>query len=387
METPGSWSRSRAWLATFAAAVVALTLGVVIAPELVWDRFLWHYFWGPVYADANNAVCVIMNGGTTELSYSLSACQNAAGIVAEPGYTVVSEAGYAVTLVFFLVGVLTLLDRLDIGDTRELFFALVPFTFFGGALRVVEDANDAIPEATDPLLAYPWNTLIISPIIYFTVFAVTLLAVVASVVAQRRDYVESYGRPLFVTGWLLVALCVGSLLYVVPTQLVGTVTGAGVYPQVTGVTVALAAVLAAVIYRLAQRYAPRINAGTGAVGLVVLFGHGIDGVANVIAADWTGALGVVDSAGNALSYGAKHPFNEVIVGVVDAIQPAGLDSVIGLSWGFLVVKLVAATAVVWVFDDAIFEDEPRYAVLLLVAILAVGLGPGTRDMLRVTFGI
>jgi uncharacterized membrane protein len=39
------------------------------------------------------------------------------------------------------------------------------------------------------------------------------------------------------------------------------------------------------------------------------------------------------------------------------------------------------------FDDAIFEESPRFAVLLLVAIVAVGLGPGTRDMLRATFGI
>lgn len=387
MDSPRSWSRAQAWLAAFTTALLAFGFGVLLAPELVWDRFLWHYFWGPVYADANNAVCVVMDGGTTELFYSTVACQDAAGIVAEPGYTLVSEAGYAISLVFFLIGVLTLLHRLEIGDTKQLFFALVPFMFFGGALRVVEDANDAIPEGAAQILAYPWNTLIISPIIYFTVFFITLATVVASVLAERRGYVERYGRPLFATGWLLVLLSVGYLLYFVPTRLTGTVDGAGFYPQVTGVTVALSVVFAVVIYRLAQRYKPGINAGTGYIGLVVIFGHAIDGVANVIAADWTGELGVVDSAGNALEYGAKHPFNDIIVGVVDTIQPAGLDSVIGLSWGFLVVKLVAATAVVWVFDDTIFDDEPRYAILLLIAILAVGLGPGTRDMLRVTFGI
>ncbi|RNJ26247.1 DUF63 family protein [Halosegnis longus] len=387
MDSPRSWSRAQAWLATFTTALLAFGFGVLLAPELVWDRFLWHYFWGPVYADANNAVCVVMDGGTTELFYSTVACQDASGIVAEPGYTLVSEAGYAISLVFFLVGVLTLLHRLEIGDTKQLFFALVPFMFFGGALRVIEDANDSIPEGAAQILAYPWNTLIISPIIYFTVFFITLATVVASVLAERRGYVERYGRQLFATGWVLVLCSVGYLLYFVPTRLTGTVDGAGFYPQVTGVTVGLSVLFAVSIYRLAQRYKPGINAGTGYVGLVVIFGHAIDGVANVIAADWTGELGVVDSAGNALQYGAKHPFNDIIVGVVDAIQPAGLDSVIGLSWGFLVVKLVAATAVVWVFDDTIFDDEPRYAILLLVAILAVGLGPGTRDMLRVTFGI
>jgi len=40
-----------------------------------------------------------------------------------------------------------------------------------------------------------------------------------------------------------------------------------------------------------------------------------------------------------------------------------------------------------VFDHRIFEESPRYAYLLLIAILAVGLGPGTRDTLRATLGI
>jgi uncharacterized membrane protein len=43
--------------------------------------------------------------------------------------------------------------------------------------------------------------------------------------------------------------------------------------------------------------------------------------------------------------------------------------------------------VVWVFEDGVFEDSPRYTMLLLVAVLAVGLGPGTRDMLRATLGV
>jgi uncharacterized membrane protein len=33
------------------------------------------------------------------------------------------------------------------------------------------------------------------------------------------------------------------------------------------------------------------------------------------------------------------------------------------------------------------EESPRFAVMLLEAIVAVGLGPGTRDMVRIAFGI
>jgi uncharacterized membrane protein len=377
------WDRGRAWLAAFGAAVAALAAGVLLAPELVWDRFLWHYFWGPVFADANNAVCAVLQPGGPELLFSQSACTAAdgVGIVAEPGYTVVSEIGYAVTLVFFLVGLLELLNRLEVGDSKRLFYALVPFMFFGGALRVVEDANDAIPQGADVLLSYPLNTLIISPVIYFTVFGATLAALVGAVWLARSGRVPDYGRPLFAVGWLVTLATVGFLFVFVTGTLAGEFSGAGFYPQMTGLTIGLAAAFAYGTYALVDRLKPEINEGTGLLGLVVIFGHAVDGVANVIAADWVGAIGIP------VEYSAKHPVNRFLIGFTESVQPAWLSNVIGTSWTFLAVKLVAATLVVWVFDRRIFEEEPRYAILLLVAILAVGLGPGTRDMLRATFGI
>ena len=110
--------------------------------------------------------------------------------------------------------------------------------------------------------------------------------------------------------------------------------------------------------------------------------HAIDGVANVVAADWLPTLGHPLE-----SYSAKHVVNRAIISVTETVQPAAVSAAVGTSWPFLVVKLVVALAVVWLFDEVIFEETPRYAVLLLVAASAVGLGPGTRDMLRVTFAI
>jgi uncharacterized membrane protein len=147
------------------------------------------------------------------------------------------------------------------------------------------------------------------------------------------------------------------------------------------VTLGLAAVLAAAVYYGAERYAPIINEGTGRAGAVVLFGHAVDGVANVLSADWLDVVGVP------VEYGAKHPVNRIIVDVTGSVQPEGLSAAIGTSWPFLAVKLLVATLVIYVFDGQIFEESPRYAVLLLIAILAVGLGPGSRDMIRATFGI
>jgi uncharacterized membrane protein len=277
-----------------------------------------------------------------------------------------------------LVGVLFLLRALEVGGRKRFFFALVPFGFFGGALRVVEDANDAVPEGANQFIAYPWNSLIISPVIYFTVFVIVLGTLYVAVHAAREGYIDDYERPMAGVGVVVTLLAVGYLAY-----LGLTADYVGWYPQVTVLTLGLATVLAGGIYAGLKRFAPEVNDGTGRVGLVVLFGHAVDGVANVLAADWIHAVGLPER----LQYGAKHPVNRFVIDVTGSVQPAELSAVVGTSWPFLVVKLVAATLVVWVFDETIFEESPRYAVLLLVAILMVGLGPGSRDMLRVTFGI
>jgi uncharacterized membrane protein len=366
----------RLWGATVLALLAVLVGGSLLFPRIVYDRFLWHYFWGPVQADANSATCAVIDGGTVSYLGSADACAAAPEPVAYPGYTLVSEAGYVITLLLALIGVVFLLRRLEIGGDRRFFFALVPFMFFGGALRVVEDANDAVP-AAEALISYPLNTLVISPMIYFTVFFVTLAAVVATVYADRSGALDDYARPLAGIGGALVALCVGYLLVLALID----VQNVAFYPQVTVVVLLGATAAASATWWLIENYEPEINAGTGRIGYVVIWGHAVDGVANVVGLDFMPLLG----AGRNLI--PKHPVNRAIVEVTGSALPESVLAVTGDAWPFLLVKLVAATAVVWLFDDEVFEESPRYTLLMLVAIVAVGLGPGTRDMLRATFGV
>jgi uncharacterized membrane protein len=364
----------RTWLGAFAAAVAALVVGSVVATEQVYDRFVWRYFWGPVYSDANNARCAVLTGDGIELLGTDAACRAATGVVAETGYTTVSTVGYMVVLVFMLGGVYLLLDRLDVGGDRRLFLSLVPFMLFGGAVRVVEDATDAaVAAGVEPVVSYPLNVLFISPVIYVTVFLVTLAALLASLWLESREMVRNRYRPLAGFGLGALALTLGYLFFVAATR-----EYVSVYPQILVVDVGLASVLAYGLYRAADRYEPAINAGTGVVGLGILWAHAIDGVANVVAADWLPELGHPIEA-----YGAKHVANRAIIGVTEAIQPASVSAVIGTSWPFLFVKLAVALGIVWLFDERIFEEAPLYAVLLPVAAAAVGLGPGTRHLPRV----
>ncbi|WP_415382367.1 DUF63 family protein [Halosimplex sp. TS25] len=370
----------RGWLAAFVAALAALVGGSVVATELVYDRFVWQYFWGPIYSDAMNARCAVNTGEGTELLGSAAACQaaEATGVVAYTGYSTVSTVGYMVVLVFMLAGVYFLLDRLEVGEDKRLFLSLVPFMLFGGAVRVVEDVTDAaVGAGVDPIISYPLNVLFISPVIYVTVFVITLGALLASLRLESAGVVENRYRALAGIGIAVLVLTLAYLFFVAATR-----EYAEFYPQILVVDVGLASVLAYGMYVAADRYEPAINRGTGVVGLGILWAHAIDGVANVVAADWLPELGHPIDA-----YGAKHVANRAIIGITEAIQPASISAVIGTSWPFLFVKLAVALGIVWLFDEQIFEESPRYAVLLLVAAAAVGLGPGTRDMLRVTLAI
>ncbi|GAA0257749.1 DUF63 family protein [Halobaculum roseum] len=355
-------SPEAAYLGGVSAAVVAIVAAALAFPEAVYDGFIWHYFWGPVQADANSAVCAIRPGSTVEYLYSSAECSAAAEPVAYPGYTLVSEAGYVLILLVALAGVVLLLRRLDIARTTDFFLALVPFFLFGGALRVVEDADNAM---ADTLFPYPWDTLIISPFIYFTVFGITLAVVVAAVWLDRRGTIDGIERPILLAGIALSAVTVGFLVALAATP----GNPATFYPQVITVILVGTAVSTAATWYATKAWIPWVHSGTGTAGVVVLAAHALDGVANVVGLDYMVALG----AGPNLV--PKHPVNAFIVDVA------------GAAWPFLVVKIVAAVFVLAIFEEELFEESPRYAVLLLIAVTAVGMGPGSRDMLRATFGI
>jgi uncharacterized membrane protein len=275
-----------------------------------------------------------------------------------------------------LVGVYSLLQRLDLEPYRQFFFALVPFVLFGGVLRAVEDSFVSARRAgVQPPVDLPWSGLIISPFIYFTVFFITLGAILAGIWLSRTGRAGNYYEPLRSIGGAVLAV---TTLYLV--FLVATTDYVGWNPMVFVVTMGLATAIAYGAYAAIDRYRPSIHAGTGYMGLVVIWAHAVDGVANVLASDWTALFGVGE-------YTPKHVVNRIIIDVTNSVQPAPVTATIGDSWTFLVVKIAVAVAILAVFDEQFIEESPRYAVMLLVAIVAVGLGPGTRDMVRVTLGI
>ncbi len=382
MELLDRYGRSpeAAWLTAFLGGVVTVITAAVLFTERVYYGFLWRYFWGPVEADSQGANCLIYQRDSGEvISGGANACANAQNaFVAEPGYTIVSTISYILILVFMLGGVYLLLERLTLEPYNRFFYALVPFMLFGGALRVVEDSFVAAQRANEvPAIEFPASAAFISPFIYFTVFLIALASLLFTKWLVHADITDNFHYPLGIigTGWL--AGTFGYLLYLSQTNDWMTLHG-----SVLVISLGIATAAAVLTYLGADQFRPEINAGTGLMGLVVLWGHAIDGIANVLANDWS-------QLWNLGTYTAKHPFNRFIIDATTAVQSGSeiAGVYVGTGWPFFFIKLVVPVLILSVFDREFFEESPRFAIMLLGAIVAVGLGPGTRDMIRLAFGI
>ncbi|MBS3760549.1 DUF63 family protein [Halodesulfurarchaeum sp.] len=364
------------WTAGVTAILAILVGGSVLVPDLVYARFVWQYFWGPVVADAHAAAAVAWNGGDPLFFSSTAAAASAAGPVAYPGYTVVSEIGYAVTLLLSLGGVVFLLNRLDFEVDVSLIYPLFPFMLFGGALRVLEDAQDTLAGTGASLIPFPWNALLISPIIYFTVFFLALGALILGIRLRNGGYFDSADQPIAIAGSVLLGLTLLGLVW-----LALTTADVEFHPSFTVLTIGGSTLIAGGGWWAIRQYVPAVASGTPALGALILWAHSVDGLANVLGIDWGAELGL------AADLVPKHPVNRAVIEITMGVVPEGVTAIIGVAWGFLLLKIAAAVVVTGLFDKQMIEESPRFSTLLLIAVIAVGLGPGTRDMLRATFGV
>jgi len=316
------------WLAAVVVPVIVVTSGSVLRPELFYDRFFWQYFFGPIVADSQTSP-VTRNG-----------------VTATPGYTLVSSAVYAYYLLLAVIGSVHLLDRLGVGDTKSFFYALVPYGFLGGALRVVEDTG-----SFEAPLAY----FFISPVIYFTMFLLTVAVFIVAVVAQRRGETDDYATVVAGAGTAAFVAVAAYLAYF-------GVTEAGVALWIPAVVVGMATLFFAVVWFPLDSLVPEVNAATGLTGAVLLWAHFLDAASTIIGVEY-------------LEYGEKQP---IVQNIIDLT---------GTTYSFAVVKAGIVVLILYAFDEQFFEEFERLPYLLLVAVLAVGLGPGTRNTLRMTLGI
>lgn len=401
---------ARFWLAATLGPLAAVVVGVLVAPELVWDRFIWQYLWGPVVADSQGR-CVAQGGVT--------AC---------PGYSAVSYIVYGPILLLALFGIVEFLTRFEIEIDARFFLAMAPIVVFGSLVRVMEDTI---------LFEAPIQYAMISPMIYFTLAALTIgslaLGLLAERVRRERD-VPAALAVLAVPAVLLVLLHVavdaglggGSFATVPPTYLTAFVVSVGfavvaadtwhrdrVDPLVvafaagivglltvvylsaqwvlgdpwstawvgrTYVTDVLPTALAGTVFitfavtvpfwLLERRGVDRASIFVAAIPVAMLFGHVLDAWATTIA--------------------ISNPF-DFPLGAYSEKHPASNFLLLELGWPvWLAVKIGLVLSIVWLFEveyEEDFEDRPVLAGLMKFAVMVLGLGPGIRSLGRVTLGV
>jgi len=116
-----------------------------------------------------------------------------------------------------------------------------------------------------------------------------------------------------------------------------------------------------------RRLRPAATATTGAVGLLALFGHTVDGVSTAVGVD-------------VLGFGERTPLSRLILHAAETLPTAKL---IGVGWLFVIVKMIVAGGVVVLFREYV-ADEPAEGYALLGFVAAVGLGPGVHNLLLFT---
>ena len=262
-------------------------------------------------------------------------------------------SGFALPALPYLVGLLVaavvafgLLYRQRPPVTEAIVAALTPWMAAGGGLYALFQFG-AVPPAIEPLFG--------SRAVYISVgvLAAVVWAAVADRPADRWGTTTAPGL-LAGAGGLLLASTLAA------AGLLAATDGSG-HPGVSAAILAVTLVVAAAVWAGLRRVAT-VEA-TGAVGVLVVFGHALDGVSTAVGYDFLG-------------FGEQTPLSRLIIHAGEALPTA---EVIGAGWLFVVVKLLLAAGIVALFEEYVRED-PTEGYLLLALVTAVGLGPGAHNL-------
>lgn len=305
--------------------MVVVVSGLLAFPEIVYDRFIWQYLWGPVVADAS--------GGPVTHN----------GIRATTGYNPVNTITYLTVVLYSLPGLRAFLDTLDINLTTRLAYGLAPIILAGGAMRALEDA--AVLGALD--------VLFITPSIYFVIAGVTLVALAIGAILRDRGVVTV---PITVgaIGSVWAVLAIGWVLFY------GVTTAETFRPTVPVLTLGIAILVTAGFY-----FAGSVTGWTALhhpMYLLVIFGQMWDAAQNLVGVSLYG-------------YTPKMFITQQLYRWT------------GFEGSTFVVKLLAVIFVVWVLADG--EQDIPHAQWWVIAmvIIAVGLPMGVRGTTRMMLGV
>ena len=258
-------------------------------------------------------------------------------IVTDSGYNIVNTLTWAMVLVLCVYGLYShnVLKRLGVTINQRFVIGVVCYVLFGSSLRVLVEAG---------IFAPPLKYLLITPNIYFVVFAITM----ASLMLTRRIYKERYYMPFAAIGLGLTSVNIGVLLW----------SESIVQPIEALLIVAFAVLITASIY-IGAGFA-KIEFLRGRFNIAILGAHLLDATSTTIAIDvLTG-------------YSGKHVVENYLIDLT------------GTGAVMYPLKLLLLIPMLYLIDSEFDEIELRD--LLKLVVLVLGLAPGCRNTILILFG-
>lgn len=404
-----------------------LWIGTRLARDAVYSNFVCKYYWGPIKADAITGTNVYDCGN---------------GVLAEAGYNLVNTATWALLLGVSIIGLAQMLRAFRQPMDTKLILGATAWVVTGSVWHVLQDVD---------LFQQPLEFVFITPPIYLLFGLGGVLSFLIAQYGrfvhrqtgslaqalQKVWFVHVVGivvyTALWLKGWEQVAFYVnpfffalymtaGFLLWrhrMVRRGAVDPAETTGIFAlpwfllginyifvfrddpwapvhrsEGLGFAFVVAPLLAAatvgVVYLVARRLKQRGRENAFAfllpINLFLVFSQMLDAFATAIGID----LGpILAGAG----YTEKHVLSEALRGGFENLsQRVGFD--LGATYptflAFAPVKLAVSLLVVYVIDVQSKEDVKKYPDLIGLikfAIIMVGIGPGVRNMVRMSLGV
>lgn len=257
-------------------------------------------------------------------------------------YTIVDTLTYALILILSVYLVYRGLRRFGIEIDRDFVLATIPFVVLGGLLRVVEDTG---------MIASDLHILLITPIIFFVVFFITVGALFLSRLLEVKGVVREYSRTYGLIG---VALSAAFFVLLILWGAANT----RVDPVVLLAIPAMAAVSSAAVFAF-LRSVLGWEYVRDPLYLLLIVGHLFDASATSFGIDL-----------HALHYVEQH-----VVG-------SALIEWSGTAFAMFPLKLAVIVPAIYVLELYRKEGNVAFWHLVLLAMIVVGMAPGVRDMMR-----
>lgn len=253
-------------------------------------------------------------------------------IVHKTGYNPVNTVTWAIILVIAVVLVYRTLRKYDVRFDWKFAAGNIPFILLGSSVRVVEDAGFLQP---------PVSYFFMTPLIYLIIFLIAFSTLLISLKLRREDYWKHYGSVGLILSFITLLLLFWKLQpinwWIIPATLLIAAALTIAYSRITSVF-----------------YSPMNNILSNSI----FYSHMVDGFATFFGIQFLG-------------YWELH------------VLPRFLIDVFG-PWIMIPTKIIVFVAILYVLDS-MGEDHMKGFIKFVLIVL--GLAPGLRDALRMTFQV